>query len=234
MWIHVAAALALVPLAGWHVLARHTRPRKADLSRRVLLRTGVLTAAATGLYVATASAVRPTGLPGLERRFTGSYEAGSFDPASMPRYIWLNDSIPAVDADRWRLTVIDGEGQYQLTLADLSAITPSCAPSWTAPRGGMPSSTGPVLPSQPSCATSVTPRACSCIPSPATGSASRSTRSTDCSLRPAWVESHCAPGHGFPLRLVAPGRRSFWWVKWVDRIELQSTPPWWQPAFQLA
>jgi hypothetical protein len=38
------------------------------------------------------------------------------------------------------------------------------------------------------------------------------------------------PGHGFPVRLVAPGRRGFWWVKWVDRIELQSTPPWWQPA----
>jgi DMSO/TMAO reductase YedYZ molybdopterin-dependent catalytic subunit len=121
MWIHVAAALARVPLAGWHVLARHIRPRKADLSRRVLLRTGVLTTAAAGLYVATASVVRVTGLPGLDRRFTGSYEAGSFDPASMPRYIWLNDSIPAVDADRWRLTVIDGEGQYQLTLADLSA-----------------------------------------------------------------------------------------------------------------
>jgi ABC-type transport system involved in cytochrome c biogenesis permease subunit len=62
MWIHVAAALALVPLAGWHVLARHTRPRKADLSRRVLLRTGMLTAAAAGVYVATASAVRLTRL----------------------------------------------------------------------------------------------------------------------------------------------------------------------------
>jgi DMSO/TMAO reductase YedYZ molybdopterin-dependent catalytic subunit len=38
-------------------------------------------------------------------------------------------------------------------------------------------------------------------------------------------------GHGFPLRPVAPGRRGFWWVKWVDRIELQATPPWWQPPF---
>ena len=37
--------------------------------------------------------------------------------------------------------------------------------------------------------------------------------------------------HGFPARLVAPGRRGFWWVKWVDRIELRSTPWWWQPPF---
>jgi DMSO/TMAO reductase YedYZ molybdopterin-dependent catalytic subunit len=27
-------------------------------------------------------------------------------------------------------------------------------------------------------------------------------------------------GHGAPVRLVAPGRRGFQWVKWVVRIEL--------------
>ena len=40
MWIHVAAALALVPLVIWHVLARRARPRRTDLSRRALIRTG--------------------------------------------------------------------------------------------------------------------------------------------------------------------------------------------------
>ena len=28
-------------------------------------------------------------------------------------------------------------------------------------------------------------------------------------------------GHGFPVRLVAPDRRGFQWVKWVSRIEVR-------------
>ena len=35
--------------------------------------------------------------------------------------------------------------------------------------------------------------------------------------------------HGFPLRLVAPGKRGFEWVKWVDSVEVNDTSKWWQP-----
>ena len=41
------------------------------------------------------------------------------------------------------------------------------------------------------------------------------------------------PGHGAPVRLVVPGRRGFWWVKWVDRVEVSSAPWWWQPPLPL-
>jgi DMSO/TMAO reductase YedYZ molybdopterin-dependent catalytic subunit len=27
-------------------------------------------------------------------------------------------------------------------------------------------------------------------------------------------------GHGFPMRLVAPGRRGFQWVKWVEEVRI--------------
>ncbi len=40
-----------------------------------------------------------------------------------------------------------------------------------------------------------------------------------------WLATRCQgrlldAGHGAPVRLVAPGRRGFWWVKWVASVEL--------------
>jgi DMSO/TMAO reductase YedYZ molybdopterin-dependent catalytic subunit len=41
-------------------------------------------------------------------------------------------------------------------------------------------------------------------------------------------------GHGFPARIVAPGRRGFWWVKWVTSIQPSPRPPWAQSFFPLS
>jgi DMSO/TMAO reductase YedYZ molybdopterin-dependent catalytic subunit len=35
------------------------------------------------------------------------------------------------------------------------------------------------------------------------------------------------------VRLVAPGRRGFWWVKWVTRVEVVDAPWWLQSPFPL-
>jgi DMSO/TMAO reductase YedYZ molybdopterin-dependent catalytic subunit len=43
-----------------------------------------------------------------------------------------------------------------------------------------------------------------------------------------------SPGHGSPARIVAPGRRGFWWVKWVERIEVNDAPWWLQAPFPLS
>jgi DMSO/TMAO reductase YedYZ molybdopterin-dependent catalytic subunit len=42
-----------------------------------------------------------------------------------------------------------------------------------------------------------------------------------------------SPDHGYPLRLVAPGRRGFWWVKWVVSVRPSMLPWWLQSPFPL-
>ncbi len=231
MWLHIAVALALVPLLVWHVAARPARPRRADLSRRTLLRAGVLGGASVGLYLAAGAVVRLAGLPGSRRRFTGSYEAGSFDPAAMPSTIWLNDTVPAIAPDRWRLAVVDGRGRYELTLADLQAhgqtwrTTLDCTSGWYAVQDWTGAPASALLRD--------TGSAQSLLVHSASGYWVRlPVRDLDRLLLATAVDGQpLSPVHGYPLRLVAPGRRGYWWVKWVDRIELQPVPWWWQPPF---
>jgi hypothetical protein len=233
MWLHVAAALSLAPLVIWHVLARPARPRKTDLTRRTLLRAGALTAVASGIYLATASVVGVAGLPGAGRRFTGSYDSGSFDPASMPNTVWLDDRTPHIDPDTWRLVVADADGTYELSLGDLAAFDVrvravlDCTGGWYATQDwvGVPVS---ALVRTTGDAKSLHVRS-------ATGYGIRfPVADLDRLLLATCVGgAPLARRHGFPLRLVAPGRRGFWWVKWVERIELQPTPWWWQPPFPL-
>ncbi|GAB3675638.1 molybdopterin-dependent oxidoreductase [Angustibacter aerolatus] len=57
-------------------------------------------------------------------------------------------------------------------------------------------------------------------------------------LRRTWLALECggAPlgaGHGAPARLVAPGRRGFWWVKWVVAVRPSDTPWWGQSPYPL-
>jgi len=41
-------------------------------------------------------------------------------------------------------------------------------------------------------------------------------------------------GSGYPARIVAPGRRGFWWVKWVTSIQPSVRPAWAQSVFPLS
>jgi hypothetical protein len=122
MEIHVGTALAAIPFVAWHVIARRIPMRAVDFSRRSLLRAGTLAASAGVVYGAGEVAVRLLSLPGSTRRFTGSYEYGSLQPAQLPVTQWLFDSVPAIDPATWRLTVGAGNAVREWTYAELLAF----------------------------------------------------------------------------------------------------------------
>lgn len=233
MQVHVGAALLSIPLAIWHVAARPVRPRPSDLSRRSLLRAGAVAGGGVVAFGVIEGVVRAAGLPGSERRATGSYERGSFDPAAMPVTQWLDDRPPEVDPAERRLIVRTSGGESNLsydelaTFSDRMRATVDCTGGWFATQDW----TGVRLDRLLGADDDVR----SFVVVSATGYGRRFPIADASSMLLATRagERALSVGHGFPARLVAPGRRGFWWVKWVERIETSGTPWWWQSPFPL-
>jgi hypothetical protein len=233
LWIHIALALLLVPLLIWHLAARPVRPRPADLSRRTVVRAGLLAAVGAGIYAGLDGTVRLVDLPGARRRFTGSH---AVDPASTPVTSWLDDAVPHVDGGGWRLTVADADGRRDLSLDSLVAsgtttvrATLDCTSGWyvTQDWTGVPVA---------QLIRRIDPAHRSIRVRSLTGY-DRYLPLSDLDHLLLAVGSDggpLPPGHGYPARLVAPGRRGFWWVKWVAAVELSRRPWWAQPPFPVA
>jgi hypothetical protein len=242
MEVHVGAALAAIPLLVWHVIARRIPMRAVDLSRRSLLRAGTLAASAGVAYGAGEVVVRLLSLPGATRRYTGSYEYGSLQPAQLPVTQWLFDAVPTIDSATWRLTVRAGIAVRQWAYDELLAFDDRVQATLDC-TGGFYSTqdwSGVWL------SRLLSP---SLLVGEGRGGGSRVS---------VYVRSHTGydrrfavegagrlliatrlggmpldPGHGFPVRVVAPDRRGYWWVKWVAAITIDELPSWWQLPFPI-
>jgi DMSO/TMAO reductase YedYZ molybdopterin-dependent catalytic subunit len=215
------------------VLARRIPVRAVDLSRRSLLRAGALLAGSGLAYGAGEAAVRLLSLPGSLRRFTGSYEYGSLQPAQLPVTQWLFDAVPAIDPATWRLTVQVGATVREWTYDELLAFddrvraTLDCTGGFFSTQDWSGVWLSRLLPGGI--------RQASLHVLSLTGYDRRFSISDADRLLVATRLGGMPldPGHGFPVRLVAPDLRGYWWVKWVTSITVDGLPSWWQLPFPM-
>ena len=208
------------------------------LERRSFLRLAGLGVAGLALWRTGEIAAAVLDLPGEDRRFTGSYERKSFAGNSFPTTSWLNDDPDPVAKDGWRLNVTGlVRRDLDLGLDDLTrsgdkvTAVLDCTGGWHSTQEWQGAPLKDVLQ-----AAGVEPGAGSITVRSVTGYQRRfSLAEADRYLLATHVGGDpISHGHGAPLRLVAPGKRGFEWVKWVVSIHVNDTGKWWQPPLPLS
>ena len=234
---HIYVGAALAPVAAWHA---YTYTKRLPLSfwaeRRWFLRAagiGLAGFAFTQTSEAASAFFRPSG---SERRFTGSYNAARRYGERFPVVSWLNDSPPDIDASEWRLSVIGAvDRELELAYDDLDqrrGVTAviDCTGGWYSEQDWRGVPVADVLDQA-----GTSPNAASITVTSATGYYRRFSMEE---AREYVLATHAGDrplsrGHGYPVRLVAPGKRGFEWVKWVTSIEVNESPKWLQPPLPL-
>ena len=222
--LHIGLGLVVVPLLLVHLRSRFRLPSADEIrDRRTALRYAALVGAGALTWRAQQTATDLLETAGADRRFTGSREDGSGDRNAFPVTSWVADDPDPVDPDAWTLAV-GGAVEEPLSLSD-GSIAPErteravldCTSGWYSVHDWQGIRVGDLLDAA----------------GPAEGAGwvrFRSVTGYRWSLpideaRDALLATHVdgdrlSHGHGFPVRLVAPGRRGFQWVKWVPSVEV--------------
>ncbi len=218
----LGGVLAVGVLVHAQLRARPLRRRDAG-DRRQFLTAVALGAGAFAFWRLQRPVQRALGLPGRRRRFTGSYEAGSFGGNAFPATSWVADRPRRVDADGWALDV---DGLLALSAAELDrgdevVATLDCTGGFYSTQRWRGVRLGRLLDEAGTAPGIAHVRVIS-----------RTGYRWSFGLEHArglLLATHVGDEplshrHGAPCRLVVPGRRGFEWVKWVARVELHEDP----------
>jgi len=232
--LHAVLGLLLAVPVAIHLRTRIHRPRRVDFAdRRTAIQFGLLAGGGTLAWSLQRQVARVVSAPA---RFTGSYETDSFAGNAFPSTSWVADDPEPIDPETWSLqvdgaverslalgpAVLDGagEGPAVPTDAEAEAIL-DCTSGWYSAQRWRGIAVGELLD-----AAGARPDARWVSFHSVTGY--RWSLPID-EARRALLATHVtgerlSHAHGFPLRLVAPGRRGFQWVKWVERVEVRERP----------
>jgi hypothetical protein len=214
---HAALGVVTTVVLLGHLRDRFHVPSRADLTDR----RGIL--AWLGAVTVGGVAYRVTDTLGTKRRITGSREAGSDAGNRFPVTAWVADAPEPVDPEEWALSVTGRVGRTQtygyddLPSATTARALLDCTSGWYSEHAWQGVRVGDLLD-------------VAGLQDGAAWVQFRSVTGYRWSLplseaRDALLATHVdgerlSHGHGFPLRLVAPERRGFQWVKWVETVRV--------------
>ncbi|MFB6309495.1 MAG: molybdopterin-dependent oxidoreductase [Haloarculaceae archaeon] len=238
--VHVGFGLALVVLVAAHVRTRYRPPRRADFDRRrTSLRYSLLLVAGAVAYRGQELANWGLGTPGADRRFTGSQPRAGDGNDSFPITSWVADDPDPIDREAWRLRV---RGAVDSTLElDYDAVAGGdpldgtdapdagaerealldCTSGWYTVQNWRGIDVGTLL---DAAGVATDARYVRFVSVTGYRWSLPIAEARDALLATHVGDERLSHGHGAPLRLVAPGRRGFQWVKWIVRIDVRRRP----------
>jgi len=225
---HILLGVLLTLAVASHGRLRGKRPRRPDLaSRRNALRLMAVGAMSGALWWLQRPVSGYAGWRGAGRRWTGSYEAGSFAGNAFPSTSWVADRPRPLDPSVYRLS-LGGLVTAPLVLApselaagDTLVATLDCTGGFFSTQAWRGMRLDRLIDRAGAHTGADHVRVISY-----TGYrwSFPLVEARDFLLATHVGGEPLAYAHGAPVRLVAPGRRGFQWIKWVVRIELHHGP----------